>query len=143
MDENTIQLKLAVCNLNSQSLNHFKSKVMEYRAKTTTTLSLSQYFWSSLYVHEMCMYQNGSKSCHDYIKSFGPYSIVIQVVSEWFTKWLEVKMEVIWLSNIKSMFLFVWTKKLHKQKNRGPRGIALVCFCFHSTAESPRVHKYL
>ena len=50
MDENTLKLKLSVCNLTSQSLYHFKSKVLEYRDETTTTFSLSRYFWSSLYI---------------------------------------------------------------------------------------------
>jgi hypothetical protein len=36
MDENTLKLKLIVCTLTSQSMHHFKSKVIEDRGKTTT-----------------------------------------------------------------------------------------------------------
>ena len=54
MDANILKLKLTTVIL--MSLYHSKSKVLEYRAKTTThgeqsqNKTLFQYFWSTLYM---------------------------------------------------------------------------------------------
>ena len=40
MDSNTLKLKLTVCTLTSQSLYHFKSKVLKYSEKQIVTVAI-------------------------------------------------------------------------------------------------------